>query len=183
MRYILQILLLLSLFIGGCNTQLQQNEKQLVTKLAQCQEEKAELEQGTIIGLNTQIKYLISGSILAIGCFVVLSFVSPKLGILGCSGAGSVLGLSLMTGLHSHLLGWLFLGLFLFGGASVVYHIWNDRKALSELVLTGEKLKAGTSIAFRADVIGAKGGVSPLQSERTSKIVGKIKKKIKKKEG
>ena len=166
MKHILLILLLILL----CSCSLGLEKPDLQQELHECITIVEELEAGQIVGLNNDLRYIISGSIIAAGCFIVLTFVSPKLGIMGLVGSGSTLGLAIMTGLHSGLIGWLLLALFTFGVLSVAYHIWTERRAIVEVIGTAEILK-------NTGYTEAKEDINALQTKRTKKIVGEIRKK------
>jgi len=119
----------------------------------------------------------------AAGSFL-LAQGSLKLGLAVVIGCGVALGLSITVFQHFALIAWFGFGLAAVGIFYAVYQAYLHRKAIAELVKTGEAAKLSMSAKAKAVVFGAAdnegdhGAAGTIQSKATEKLVAKERKQV-----
>ena len=172
------LIILFMLMMAGCSSFLPRSDNSLLTEqIKTLTIERDELKSNKIVGLDSQLKYLITGSIIGMGLFAGLIFFGQiKGGTFGLIGSATIFILSLTAGIHSAALSWLGLALIVFAIGLVVYRIIMDQRSIQELIQSTQKVKDNISEDDKKKIFGDKGLIRDIQSDRTTKIVKKITK-------
>ena len=160
------------------------NSKILKKERDEAIKERDKLQEDLKSGMAKLLRFIIGGCIIGIGIFGALAaFGNIKGGMFGAAGCGITLVLAIVVGQHVVLIGWIGLAIVLFGIGLGAYHIYNERKALKEVILTTEEVKKELPQASKDKIFGIDpdlGIAGRLQSATTKTIVQKERAKINK---
>ncbi|KKM71638.1 hypothetical protein LCGC14_1428580 [marine sediment metagenome] len=160
------------------------NSKILKKERDEAIKERDKLQDDLKSGMAKLLRFIIGGCIIGIGIFGALAaFGNIKGGIFGAAGCGITLVLAIVVGQHVVLIGWIGLAIVLFGIGLAAYHIYTQRRALHEVILTTEEVKKDLPVETKNKIFGINpdlGIAGRLQSALTKTIVQKEREKINK---
>jgi len=160
------------------------NSKILKKERDKYMKERDKLQEDLKSGMAKLLRFIIGGCIIGIGIFGALAaFGNIKGGIFGAAGCGITLVLAIVVGQHVVLIGWIGLAIVLFGIGLAAYHIYTQKRALHEVILTTEEVKKDLPLETKNKIFGINpdlGIAGRLQSSITKTIVQKEREKINK---